>query len=40
MSNWSDDPDKATGTEDEIMAGFRRVRDEIKCCIEAWIHQM
>ncbi|MCX7919285.1 MAG: arsenate reductase ArsC [bacterium] len=29
-----DDPSKFQGTEDEILAGFRRVRDEIKAWIE------
>ncbi len=29
-----DDPSKFTGTEQEILAGFRRVRDEIKVWIE------
>jgi arsenate reductase len=32
-----DDPAKATGTEDEIMAEFRRVRDQIKSRIEVFI---
>ncbi len=32
-----DDPAKATGTEEEIMAEFRRVRDQIKSRIEAFI---
>ncbi len=30
------DPAHATGTEDEIMAEFRRVRDEIKLVFEAY----
>ncbi len=30
-----DDPAKATGTEEEIMAEFRRVRDEIRARVEA-----
>jgi len=29
-----EDPSALTGTEDEIMAGFRRIRDEIKGWIE------
>ncbi len=32
-----DDPAKATGTEEEIMAEFRRVRDEIRAHIEEWL---
>jgi len=32
-----DDPAKATGTEAEIMAEFRRVRDEIRDRIEAFL---
>lgn len=32
-----DDPAKATGTEDEIMAEFRRVRDQIKSRIEVLV---
>jgi arsenate reductase len=36
--HWSfDDPAKATGTNDEIMYEFRRVRDEIKSTIRKWI---
>lgn len=31
-----DDPAHATGSEDEIMAVFRRVRDEIKAVFEAY----
>ncbi len=31
-----DDPAHATGTEEEIMAEFRRVRDEIKLVFEAY----
>ena len=31
-----DDPAHATGTEDEILAEFRRVRDEIKLVFEAF----
>ncbi|MFD0616914.1 arsenate reductase (thioredoxin) [Paenibacillus sp. GCM10027629] len=32
-----DDPAKATGTEEEIMAQFRNVRDAIKARIEAFV---
>ena len=32
-----DDPAGATGTEDEIMAEFRRVRDQIRNRIEAFV---
>lgn len=32
-----DDPAKATGTEEEIMGEFRRVRDQIKSRIESFI---
>jgi arsenate reductase len=32
-----DDPAMATGTEEEIMAGFRRVRDQIKDRIEGLV---
>jgi arsenate reductase len=32
-----DDPARLTGTEDEIVAGFRRVRDEIRHKIENWL---
>ncbi|MFS0921424.1 arsenate reductase (thioredoxin) [Brevibacillus sp. 179-C 1.1 NHS] len=34
-----DDPAKATGTEQEIMASFRSVRDSIKDRIEQFIHE-
>lgn len=34
-----DDPAKATGTEEEIMAQFRQVRDAIKSRIEAFVRQ-
>ncbi|MCH2201416.1 MAG: arsenate reductase ArsC [Fuerstiella sp.] len=30
-----DDPARATGTEDEIMSEFVRVRDEIRCKLDA-----
>jgi len=32
-----DDPARATGTEEEIMAEFRRVRDRIRAQVEAFI---
>jgi len=32
-----DDPEKATGTEDEILGVFRRVRDEIRVRIEEYL---
>ena len=32
-----DDPAEATGTDDEKMAVFRRVRDEIKCRIQEFL---
>jgi arsenate reductase len=31
-----DDPAEFTGTEAEVLAGFRRVRDEIRQQIETW----
>ncbi len=31
-----DDPAKAEGTEEEVLAAFRRVRDEIKLVFEAY----
>jgi arsenate reductase (thioredoxin) len=34
-----DDPAKATGTEDEIMAQFRKVRDSIKDRIEKFVQE-
>ena len=34
-----DDPDKATGTEEEVLAEFRRVRDEIAIRIENWVKE-
>jgi len=34
-----DDPAKATGTEDEIMAQFRTVRDSIKSRIEQFVKE-
>ena len=36
--HWSfDDPSRATGSEDERLATFRRVRDEIRARLEAWL---
>ena len=35
-----DDPAQATGSEEEIMTEFRRVRDEIGTRIEAWLRQL
>jgi arsenate reductase len=32
-----DDPSAATGTEEEIMAVFRRVRDEVEIKIKDWL---
>ncbi len=34
-----DDPAKATGTEEEIMAQFRHVRDSIKSRIELFVNE-
>ena len=34
-----DDPAKATGTEEEIMAEFSRVRDQIRVRIEQFVNQ-
>ncbi|WP_411502627.1 arsenate reductase (thioredoxin) [Brevibacillus centrosporus] len=34
-----EDPAKATGTEEEIMASFRRVRDTIQARIEAFVKE-
>jgi arsenate reductase len=37
-AHWSfDDPSGARGSEDERLAVFRRVRDEIRARIEAWL---
>ncbi len=33
-----DDPDKATGTDEEILHTFRRVRDEIK--MKNWLESL
>jgi arsenate reductase (thioredoxin) len=36
--HWSfDDPSAGTGTEDERLAGFRRVRDEIRARLRQWL---
>ena len=36
--HWSfDDPSAVTGTEDERLAGFRRVRDEIRARLRQWL---
>jgi arsenate reductase (thioredoxin) len=36
--NWGfDDPARATGTEEEIMASFRNIRDAIKTRIEKFL---
>jgi arsenate reductase (thioredoxin) len=36
--HWSfDDPSRATGSDDERLQAFRRVRDEISTRIEAWL---
>lgn len=32
-----DDPDKATGTEEQVIGEFRRVRDAIRLRIAAWV---
>jgi arsenate reductase len=38
--HWSfDDPSGASGSDDERLAVFRRVRDAIKTHIIAWLHQ-
>lgn len=38
MLRWPfDDPDAASGTEEEILDSFRRVRDEIRAALEDWI---
>ena len=39
--HWSfDDPAKATGTDDEIMREFRRVRDEIKTQVQNLVNEL
>ncbi|MDW8343269.1 MAG: arsenate reductase ArsC [Verrucomicrobiae bacterium] len=36
--HWSfDDPAEATGSEEQRMAVFRRVREEIRRCVEQWV---
>ncbi len=35
-----DDPASAAGSDDEIMAEFRRVRDEIRARLHAWYHSV
>ena len=35
-----DDPDNATGTDDEILDTFRRVRDEIKIKLKNWLESL
>jgi arsenate reductase len=36
--HWSfDDPSAVTGAEDERLAGFRRVRDEIRARLRQWL---
>jgi arsenate reductase len=38
--HWSfDDPSAATGSEEQRLAVFRRVRDEIRARIESWLAQ-
>jgi arsenate reductase len=32
-----DDPAALTGTEDEVLAGFRRIRDEIRDRLKTWL---
>jgi arsenate reductase len=32
-----DDPAKLTGTDEEVLAGFRRVRDEIEKRLQEWL---
>lgn len=32
-----DDPDKVTGSEEHVVAAFRRVRDEIRTRISEWV---
>jgi len=32
-----DDPARFTGTDEQVLTGFRRVRDEIRDRIEAWL---
>jgi arsenate reductase len=36
--HWSfDDPSAATGTEDQRLAAFRRIRDQISAQLRAWL---
>ncbi|MCS7048137.1 MAG: arsenate reductase ArsC [Verrucomicrobiae bacterium] len=36
--HWSfDDPAEATGSEEQRMVAFRRVREEIRRCVEQWV---
>lgn len=35
-----DDPAAATGTDEEIMAKFREVRDQIKARIDTWLEEL
>lgn len=36
--HWSfDDPSRATGSDDERLATFRRVRDEIRARLDGWV---
>jgi arsenate reductase len=35
-----DDPAEFDGSDAEIMAGFRRVRDEIKAQVEQWLDEL
>jgi len=32
-----DDPAKMEGSEEDVLAGFRRVRDEIRDAVEGWL---
>jgi arsenate reductase len=39
--HWSfDDPSAVTGTEDERLAGFRRVRDAIRARLGTWLDEV
>src|SRR5262245_5812681 len=39
--HWSfDDPSAATGTEEERLAAFRRVRDAIRAQVGRWLHEV
>jgi arsenate reductase len=35
-----DDPAAATGTDEELLAEFRRIRDEIKAQVETWLESV